>query len=440
MTKYILNTLIFLALCKVSFGQSDADSGYYYFNKGDISKAIEFFDSHVLNNPNDYKIRLQLGYIYYNQKVLDKALAEFEYVAKNSFDEKEIQDAKSAADVIRAEIPTKNKPIDSTKTPVPVTTMSYADSGYYYYKNGNMTKAVENFEAHLKLNPNDSKSRLQLAYIYYNQKKFSQSLTHFDYVGNHSNDQADVQTAKSAAMVIRDEMVNYSKSSLDLYFYNFYDSYQDNYIANFVGHYNFRMAKSFYTGFYIDLFTDSKSKPGQIYNDRFVEIGGFFKYNILDNLIAEFRLGYARQIDLDSSKLNVKPMLIYFNRIGDAKIYVGKNAKSKTSMYLDMYYAAMYDTKYQNSFLQISFWEAIRFHTGGYSYIESYLVQTGQFDSRRLDYNNYVELGTGLRFKFNLPIFPIIFIEPTYKVYYFGEIKNSFQIKAGFYFIYRTKL
>jgi hypothetical protein len=66
-----------------------------------------------------------------------------------------------------------------------------------------------------------------------------------------------------------------ARTSLDLYFYNFYDSYQDNYIANFVGHYNFKIAPQFYTGFYVDLYTDTRSKPELIYNDRFIELADF---------------------------------------------------------------------------------------------------------------------------------------------------------------------
>jgi hypothetical protein len=57
---------------------------------------------------------------------------------------------------------------------------------------------------------------------------------------------------------------------------------------------------------------------------------------LLKNLLFEFRLGYAREIDLDTSRINIKPMLIYFNRLGDAKIYVNKNSASKTSLYLDL--------------------------------------------------------------------------------------------------------
>lgn len=318
---------------------------------------------------------------------------------------------------------------------------SLADSGYYYLNAGNKKKASEYFELHLKDNPRDTKIHLQLGYLYYGQGKLSNSLKHFDYVGKHPSSAEEKELSKSASFTIKEELSFTSPRSLDLYFYNYYDSFQDNYIANLVTHVNFRIGKGFFAGPYLDVYTDTRSTRTLIYNDRFVEIGAFFRYHILKNLFFEFRLGYTRQIDLDSSKINIKPMLIYFNRFGDAKVYVAKNSMtSKTSLYIDIYYAAMYDYKYKNAFLQATLQQVLRFHTGGYSYIENYLVENAQFDGRKLDYNNYFEVGIGLRFKPNVMVFPMFFVEPTYKAYFYGDRKNSFQIKAGFWFNFRTKL
>jgi hypothetical protein len=316
----------------------------------------------------------------------------------------------------------------------------YADSGYYYLKQGNKSKASQFFELHLKDNPKDNKIRLQLGYIYYDRKKYSNAIRQFDYVGKNSTSATDRDLSKSAAYIIREEEALTAPRSFDLYFYNYYDTYQENYIANLVMHVNFKIAKNFYGGPYLDLYTDTRSTPQVIFNDRFFELGGFMRYSILRNLFVEFRIGYARQIDLDTSRINIKPMLVYFTRFGNAKIYVSAKSASKTSLYMDLYSAAMYDYKYDNSFLQIALQQPLRFHTGGYSYIETYLLENVQFDSRRLDYNNYVELGGGLRFKPNLAFFPIIFVEPTYKAYHYGDRKNSFQVKAGFYIIFRTKI
>lgn len=320
------------------------------------------------------------------------------------------------------------------------------DSAYYFLNKGDTRTASLIFENHLKLNPKDTKVRMQLGYLYYNQNRLDKSLKNFEYVGKHSTDSKDVEASRSASYVIKEQLALTANRSLDLYFYNFYESNQENYIANLVGHYNFKMAPKFYTGLYGDLYTDSRSKPGNIYNDRFVELGGFLRYNLLNNLFLEFRVGYARQIDQDKSDINIKPMLVYFTRFGEGKVYVNQSSKSKTSLFMDLYYAAMYDYKYRNTFLQATFQQVLRFHTGGYSFIESYLVEYAQFDSRKLDYNNYAEFGTGLRYKPNIPVFPVIFIEPTVKIYFFKNKEtnilrtNTFQVKAGFQFIFRTPL
>ncbi|MCX7877028.1 MAG: hypothetical protein N2510_00135 [Ignavibacteria bacterium] len=321
-----------------------------------------------------------------------------------------------------------------------VFTQSLADSGYYYLNQGNKKKAAGYFELYLRDNPRDLKTRLQLGYLYYEQRQLGKSLKHFDYVGKHTSNSQDRDLSKSASFVIREELANTSARSFDLYFYNFYDSFQENYIANLVAHYNFRIGPGFYVGPYLDVYTDTRSTRQLVYNDRFIEAGIFLRYNILKNLFIEGRIGYTRQIDLDSNKINLKPMIVYFNRFGEAKVYVSSKGSSRTSFYMDIYYAAMYDYKYKNAFLQGSLQQVLRFHTGGYSYIENYLLQTGQFDGRKLDYNNYFEVGTGLRFKPNVMFFPVLFLEPTYKLYFFGNRKNSFQIKAGFLFNFRTKL
>jgi hypothetical protein len=317
---------------------------------------------------------------------------------------------------------------------------SLADSGYYYLNQGNKALAAKYFEEYLKDNPNDNKVHLQLGYMYYDDKKYSKSLQNFSYVGTHSNDQKDIETSKSAAYIIKEEMSFSAPRSMDMYFYSFYDSYQENYIANFVGHYNFRLAPLFYTGFYFNTYTDTRSRPNLIYNDRYVELGGFLRYNFLKNLFLEFRMGYAREIDLDKSSINMEPLLVYFNRIGDARVYVSSPSSSKTDFYLDMYYAALYDYKFQNAFGQIALQEVLRFHTGGYSYMESYLDQEVDIDSRKVFYNNYAQVGTGLRYHANIPVFPVIFIEPAYRTYFYGGMKNSFTFRAGFQFIFRTPL
>jgi hypothetical protein len=423
--------LLCFILTSISYTQNLADSGYYYQKIGFKDKAAGFFEEYLYQDYTNYQVRLDLAYLYMDMRETKKARDQFDYVAKNSPNENEIKLAKDA--LINIDGVTGNSKTSTGPA-------SDLDSGYYYLNQGNKKKAAVHFERHISQNPKDYKVRLQLAYIYYDRRKLDKSLYHFEYVGRRSTDAADVEIARSSAFAIKDELAGSSKRSLDLYFYNYYDSYQENYIANLVIHLNFRIAPKFYAGPYLDLYTDTRSSPQLIYNDRFIELGGFMRYNLLKNLFLEFRLGYARQIDLDTSRINIKPMMVYFNRFGNAKIYSKSSSSSKTSFYMDIYYAAMYDYKYENAFLQATMQQVVRFSTGGYSYIENYLVENAQFDSRRLDYNNYFEIGTGIRFKPNVSIFPVIFVEPSYKAYFYGNRENSFQLKAGFFLNFRTKI
>jgi tetratricopeptide (TPR) repeat protein len=433
-----IRTLIFLifftCLANSLKSQNFADSGYYYQKIGFTEKAAGFFEQYLYSNPYNFQVRLDLGYLFFESKQYSKAREQFDFVAKNSTNENELQMARQMVQ----NIDSQNSTSVNYNQNVYNSGVSYADSGYYYYNNGNKTKAAEFFELHLKQQPKDAKIRMQLAYIYYDQKKFSNALKHFEYASKYSYDPVMQEQSKSAVLVLKEQLANNSAKSFDIYFYNVYDSFQENYIANLISHLNFKIGPNFFVGPYLDVYTDSRSSKKLIYNDRFIEIGFFLRYYILKNLFFEGRIGYTRQIDLDSNKINLKPMIVYFNRFGDAKSYVSSKSTSKISLYLDIYYAAMYDYKYKNAFLQGSMQQVLRFHTGGYSYVENYLFQLGQFDGRKLDYNNYFEVGTGLRFKPNLMVFPLLFVEPSYKVYFFGERKNSFQIKAGFIFNYKT--
>lgn len=248
---------------------------------------------------------------------------------------------------------------------------------------------------------------------------------------NHSN-RDNMFYQEPAVLKLKESTSKSKKRHIDVYFHNFYDSYQENYIANFIGHVHFGVGPGFYMGPYLDVYADSKSSKALIYNDRFVEIGFFLRYYFFQNLYFEGRIGYTRQIDLDSNKINFKPMLVYFYRFGEPVFKRTKSTDPKTSLYLDIYYAAMYDYKYKNAFLQGILTQALRFSLKGYSYFENYLFESGQFDGRKVDYNNYFEIGTGVRFKPNMLVGPVIFVEPTYKVYFYGDRKNSFQLKAGF--------
>lgn len=429
MVKKTLPLFIAVFLCAaITFAQNSGDNT----RLRDKEKAEAFFEESVTSNLDKGLEKIDLARLFRVMGRMDKINERLQYRSDFLHNSKFEQHAGITLNRMNKELQSKLQTVHFA---------SDGDSGYYYYNKGEYSKAAQFFERHLQQNPKDVKAHLQVGYIYYGQKKYSQALKHFDAAGRYATDPKDKDAAKSASFIIREQMAGTSARSFDIYFYNYYDSFQENYIAYLVMHLNFRLGKGLYAGPYLDVSTDTRSTKEVIYNDRYIEIGLFMRFHILDNLFFEGRIGYARQLDKDSNKINLKPMLIYYNRFGDAKVYVSKNSSaSKTSLYMDIYYALMYDYKYKNAFLQATMYQVIRFHTGGYSYIENYLVETAQFDSRRLDYNNYFEVGTGIRFKPNLPVFPVFFLEPTYKVYFYGDRKNSFQIKAGFWFILRTKI
>ena len=165
-------------------------------------------------------------------------------------------------------------------------------------------------------------------------------------------------------------MIKNSPASLDLYFYNFYDSYYQNYVANLLTHINLKVAKGIYMGPYFETYLDSKSKSDFILNDRFVDIGAFTKFNITSWLNFEVRVGYVREIDFQKSSLSFKPILSMGTRFGQATFYKSRNTNKTTDFYFDVYASGLYDYKFRNVFGDVMTKEVLRFLTGGYSYFE----------------------------------------------------------------------
>ena len=62
------------------------------------------------------------------------------------------------------------------------------------------------------------------------------------------------------------------------------------------------MSNYVYYGFYGDVYMDARSKKDNILNDRYLEAGGFMKFNFSNNIALEVRLGYFKELDLDKSK------------------------------------------------------------------------------------------------------------------------------------------
>jgi hypothetical protein len=184
---------------------------------------------------------------------------------------------------------------------------------------------------------------------------------------------------------------------------------------------------------------DVRSNKTNIFNDRYVEGGQFFKYIISENLGFEFRTGYVREFDFDKTGINFKPILYGGTRIGNPSIYLGEKNSRTNFFYFDLYSMALYDYKFGNFFGQLLTKEVLRSMAGEYSYFEFYLQQMAMADSRRYNFNNFAELGFGVSFKPNIMNFPSLFLEASNKTYYLGDnnqffqgpLRNTFQFKAG---------
>ena len=301
------------------------------------------------------------------------------------------------------------------------------DSAYHLLHEKKVDEAIPLFEDHIRQYPEDTKVYMQLAYIYDAKGNNTKALQYFQYVAKNSTDPVEKKQALGSIDVMKNKSNTNWKRSIELGFTSYYDTYQKNYITALTAYYKFRLSPEFYVGPYLDLFTDSRSQPGNIFNDRYLELGLFARFYMLPNFYFENRIGIVREFDLDTTRINISPRLVYGTSFGTGPFFV------------DVYGALSYDYKFKNSFFQAGLQEVFRNTIKGYSYLDFFLLQFLTVDSRRLDYNNLVEFGAGVRYKPNLQYFPSIFLMPTYKFYFFGTHKNSFQLKAGFSFYMNIK-
>jgi Tfp pilus assembly protein PilF len=440
----LLLTVIFLCNSGIMLFAQESESklglAYEYLNAGNTSEAIQVFENYLKTNPGDLKIYLQVAYAYKLIGNNEEAKDYFNYVIFNSADNNQINTAKEELKILS---PSKN-----TNQLVTSGDDDELNKGFNYINKGDINSAIPIFEKYKLRHPSNTGISLQLGYLYNDKKEYTKALEEFEFVASKSKDRGEIDKASQSIYYLKDMMINNSKRSTDLYFYNTYDSYQDNYISNLIGHINFKLWKNAFIGPYADVYLDAKSKAGYILNDRYAEAGGFFKYRITDYLGFELRTGYVHEIDYNKNSFNYKPILNLGTRVGNPLPYLNYNNTKKAYLYLDIFSSGLYDYKFRNIFGQVQLKEVLRYLTGGFSYLEFYFSQMTLADSKQLDYNNYVEAGGGITFKPNLVNFPALFLEATNKTffvgpdgkYFSGSFKNTFQIKAGFLINLKTLL
>lgn len=313
------------------------------------------------------------------------------------------------------------------------------DSAYHLLGRKDVKGAIPLFEAHIKQYPEDTQIWMQLAFIYDEQGNYPKSYQYFRYVSLNSKDVKEKEEAENSAEVIKGKINANSKRSIELGVTSYYDSYQQNYITSLQAYYKFRLSNEVFVGPYLDMYTDSRSSPANIYNDRYIELGLFLRFYAIPELYFELRTGYVHEFDIDTSKISVSPRVVFGYRFGSGLDYITANPKKKTGLFMDVYSVASFETKYNNGFLQVGLNEVFRNNIKGYSYLDFYTLQYLTIDSRRLDYNNDLEVGLGIKYKPNLIYFPVFFIEPTYKFYLIKDALGNkrtptFQVKAGISF------
>ena len=151
------------------------------------------------------------------------------------------------------------------------------------------------------------------------------------------------------------------------------------------------------------------------------------------------RVGWVHEFDFDTSRISVSPRIVGGFRIGDGLDFIPENAKKRTGIFADIFGILSYETKFKNGFAQFGLNEVFRYNIKGYSYLDFFTAQSLTLDSRRLDYNNNLVIGTGLKYKPNVSSFPVFFIEPNYKFYLIKDAlgvkrTGTFQINAGISF------
>jgi Tfp pilus assembly protein PilF len=427
------------------------DRAYSNLSSGNTFEAIRLFEEYIDKNPKATNVYLQLAYIYKSQSNMEKALKYFQYVVDNAYDSESIAKSKSEIDnYYRQKYAVTNTYVPPTNNIISVGNSGTDDlnEAYNAMNSGNDSRAIQIFESYVNTHPDDTKIFLQLAYLYDKVKKYDKAIEYFDYVATNSYNRDEVDKAKQSGVILRQMAAYRSFRSLNIYFYNAFDSYYQNYVSNFLGHVNFKMSNYYYYGFYVDAYMDARSNKNNILNDRYLEGGGFMRFQFSNNIALELRLGYFRELDLDKSGVNFKPILSMGTRLGDSPFYLSRRNTKTENFYFDIYSTELYDSKYKNLFAQLQMKEVLRYMTGGYSYFEFYLTQMAQADSRQLDYNNYGELSIGVDFKPNMINFPAIFLEGTNRInfvgpdgkYLQGNMKSIFQFKAGFIINFNSAL
>ena len=230
--------LVIIINVRVTIAQdydSKLDIAYSYLNDGKTSDAIDIFEDHLKSYPDDIKIYMQLAYAYKQIGNNEKAKEYFTFVSLRSPEPKDVLLATTELDNLKSLNRTASVDKSSNENPVtnnllPSDDDDLLNQGYNYVNLGKYRQAIIVFEDYKLKHPADTKIYLQLGYLYCNVKNYSKAIENFQYIEAFSTNSDEIDKARTSIYNIRLMRGYNANRSLDLYFFNEYDSYYQNYI------------------------------------------------------------------------------------------------------------------------------------------------------------------------------------------------------------------
>ncbi|MCX6165611.1 MAG: tetratricopeptide repeat protein [Ignavibacteriae bacterium] len=219
---FLLITMIWLCANSLLVFAQDSeeklDLAYKYLSTGNTTDAIQIFENYLKTHPGDLNIYLQLAYAYKQIGKIEDAKDNFTYVVFNSNDKNQINKAKEELKLLTSNRDNVNQLTTSGDD-------EELNKGYSFINKGDINSAIGLFEKYKLSHPSNTKISLQLGYLYNEKKDYKKALDEFEFVYSKSKNTDEIDKAAQSKFYLKDMIINSSKRSTDIYFYNMYDSY-----------------------------------------------------------------------------------------------------------------------------------------------------------------------------------------------------------------------
>jgi Flp pilus assembly protein TadD len=408
-------------------GQARRELAYLYIRQKRWKEAITQLDRAIDDEPNDMRLRMDLGYARQACGETDSAADEFRLV---SYEPNEFRDqARSALDGLKAEAPetrrddllntgydalrrgdekTAREQFELSLTADPRQTEVYKQLGYMSLAQGDLKKAAEDFESARHLSPMDYATEMQLGYIYdslYNWSKAEEAFT----AARLSPDEKVHEAAEAALQSIRSAR---QRLYLEIDASPFTTARFDNKIAYLDAQLGFKPRVDGPVSFYLDsrYSQDTRSRNGtvpQIYSDNAGFVGPGIRlqpkgYNA--NLTAEYDLAFNLMRTEDyphATEFDYQVVLADYHYwdarlLGPLGILTLGQIRPRRA-FSDVNGTLGYYSRYRNNVIgDLTLREGFRIWDDGSTVLSAYWPIHILKDTNRDFYNNLVEGGFGL--------------------------------------------